>query len=246
MSFSWPGIREGLARTSNTFQFHQCFSALRRKDDVLRSFRDRAALLEALNRTSGDPEQKNRILTALVRSAQRDGPEADCALTLVLLALWPGLDGIMRRARARRLGTPDDLASEILARATEAVRSLDLQRVSRIGATLVMNIERDLGRAMGREAARQQLCSAVDPDWTAAPPSWAAQAQMRAELHRDLTALIGSETELVLGVVLDGFSQVELGQILKISEAAARKRYQRATAALRASYWMLDGSEIQG
>ncbi|MBB1493226.1 sigma-70 family RNA polymerase sigma factor [Paracoccus sp. MC1854] len=230
MSFSWPGIREGLARTSTTFQFHQCFRALRRREDVLRSFRDQAALLDALNRTSGDPEHKNRILTALVRSAQRDGPEADCALTLLLLALWPGLDAVMRRARVRRLGTPDELASEILARATEAARSLDLQRVSRIAATLVMNIERDLGRAMRRESDRQHLHGEVDPDWIVAAPSWAAQGQMRTELHGDLTTLIGRDTDLVLGSALDGFSQLEMAQRLGVGEAAARKRYQRATA----------------
>ncbi|XQZ33465.1 sigma-70 family RNA polymerase sigma factor [Paracoccus yeei] len=225
MSFSWSGIREGLARTSTTFQFHQCFCALRRREEVLQSSRDPAALLDALNRTSGDPEHKNRILTALVRCAQREGPVADCALTLLLLALWPGLDGIMRSARARRLGTPDELASEILARATEAIRSLDLQRVTRIAATLLMNIERDLGRAMWREAGRQQLYSAVDPDWVVAPPSWAARAQMRTELQRDLTTLIGRDTDLVLGVALDGFSQLEMAQRFGIGEDAARKRY---------------------
>lgn len=236
MSISWPGIREGLARTSTTFQFHQCFRALRRREDVLRSFRDPAALLDALNRTSGNPEHKNRILVALVRCTQREGPEADCALTLILLALWPGLDGIMRRARARRLGTPDDLASEILARATEAVRGLDLQRVSRIAATLLMNIKRDLSRAMWREAGRQQWHGDVDPDWIPAPPSGAAQAQMRTELHRDLTALIGRDTDLVLGVALDGFSQLEMAQRSGIGEAAARKRYQRATAQIRTGW----------
>lgn len=236
MSFSWPGIREGLARTSTTFQFHQCFRALRRREDVLRSFRDPAALLDALNRTSGDPEHKNRILTALVRSAQNEGPEADCALTLLLLALWPGLDRIMRRARARRLGKPDELASEILARATEAIRNLDLKRVSRIAATLVMNVERDLGRAVQRDAGRQQWLGEVDPDWIAAPPSWAAQEQMRTELQRDLTTLIGRDTPLVLGAVLDGFSQVEMAQYFGISEAAARKRYQRATEQIEASW----------
>lgn len=236
MSFSWPAIREGLARTSITFQFHQCFGALRHREDVLRSFRDPAALLDALNRPSGDPEHKNRILTALVRSAEHEGPEADCALTLLLLALWPGLDRIMRRARARRLGKPDELASEILAGATEAIRNLDLKRVGRIAATLLMNVERDLGRAVQRDAGRQQLHGAVDPDWTAAPPSWAAQAQMRAELQRDLTTLIGRDTGLVLGVVLDGFNQVEMAQYFGISEAAARKRYQRATEQIEASW----------
>lgn len=236
MSISWPGIREGLARTSTTFHFHQCFRALRRREDVLRSFRDPAALLEVLNRTAGDPEHKNRILTALVRSAQREGPEADCALTLMLLALWPGLDRIMRRARARRLGSPDELGSEILARATEAVRGLDLQRVSRMAATLLMNIERDLGRAMWREAVRQQWHGDVDPDWIPAPPSGAAQAQMRTELQRDLTTLIGRDTDLVLGVALDGFSQLEMSQRFGIGEAATRKRYQRATAQIRETW----------
>lgn len=59
---------------------------------------------------------------------------------------------------------------------------------------------------------------------------------MRTELQRDLTPLIGRDTDLVLGVALDGFSQLEMAQRSGIGEAAARKRYQRATAQIRTGW----------
>ena len=97
-------------------------------------------------------------------AAQDDGPAADCALTLMLLALWPGLDAIRRRSVWRKLGAPDEIASDILARTTEAIRGLDLQRVNRIAATVLRNVERDMIRARQREADRQSAVSDTDPD----------------------------------------------------------------------------------
>ena len=57
-----------------------------------------AALLDMLHRRSGSADDKNDCLKALVREARDFGPEADTALTLLLLAMWPGLDAVRRRS----------------------------------------------------------------------------------------------------------------------------------------------------
>ena len=48
-----------------------------------------------------------------------------------------------------------------------------------------------------------------------------------------VTDLIGVDAELVLRVVIDGYTQAEAGKEIGLSEPAARKRFQRALKRLR-------------
>lgn len=236
MSISWSGIRDDLARSITTLQFQRQFRIIQAQHAVLRIYSDPTALLGALHGHQLDHDSKNQILARLVTAAQDVGPAPDCALTLLLLALWPGLDAVRNRYLRRRIGAPDDVASDLLARVTELIRGLDLTRVNQIAATILRNVERDLLRTVSRETARQQAIAPIESDWIVAPPSWAEQIHMRTELRRDLAALIGEDADLVLGVALDGASQIEIGAALNLSESAARKRYQRATEKIRAHY----------
>lgn len=167
MSFAWHEIRDHLMQSSSNLHFQRSFDAVRLAQAALIPFRDPAALLDGLHRTTGDPARKNVILSALVKAAQGDGPESDCALTLLLLALWPGLDAIRRRSLWRRLGTADEVASDVLARTTEALRGLDLGRVNWIAATVLRNVERDMIRVRQRDQTREHLASGADPDQVA-------------------------------------------------------------------------------
>ena len=162
MSIAWHAIRDHLTGSSSKLHFQRSFDAIRRTQAALAPFRDPAALLDGLHRTTGDPARKNLILAALVGAAQGDGPTSDCALTLLLLALWPGLDAIRRRSLWRRLGTADEIASDVLARTTEAVRGLDLGRVNWIAATVLRNVERDMIRVAARSWRRRWL-GAIPP-----------------------------------------------------------------------------------
>jgi RNA polymerase sigma-70 factor (ECF subfamily) len=164
MSVAWHEIRDHLMHSSSNLHFQRSFDASRRTQAALAPFRDPAALLDGLHRTTGDPARKNVILSALVEVAHGDEPASDCALTLLLLALWPGLDAIRRRSLWRRLGTADEVASDVLARTTEAVRGLDLGCVNWIAATVLRNVERDMIRARQRHQAREHLASSADPD----------------------------------------------------------------------------------
>ncbi|MFC3529701.1 sigma-70 family RNA polymerase sigma factor [Paracoccus mangrovi] len=236
MSFSWSGIRDDLARSSSTLQSHRDYRAIRSIEPALQPHADIAALLGALHHGQLDHDCRNTLLLALVRASQGGDRPADMALGVVLLALWPGLDAIRNRCLRRRIGSPDDISSDLLARATETIRKLDLTRVNQIAATVLRNAERDVLRAVIRDDARQQSCADLDPDWIAAAPSWAERQRLRGALRRDLVALIGRDADLVLGVVLDGASQVEMGAVMAVTGSAARKRYQRAMASLALHY----------
>src|SRR5690606_18496333 len=153
---------------------------------------DPAALLDHLHRGDAPPDKKNIVLSRLIQSAKSDDRAGDCALTLMLLALWPGLDGVFRRSRARRLGHVDELASEILGRATAGVRNLDLTKVNWIAATILQNVERDVRRAHQRESLLQQQQDAFDPDIHGGTTRAADADALPESLLAELTCLIGT------------------------------------------------------
>lgn len=232
MSIAWHEIRDYLMLSSSTLSFQRSFEALRRTSKPLAHFVDPVALLDTLHVSGHGPDEKNRLLEALVGAAQSGGATSDCALTLMLLALWPGLDAVRRRSLWRRIGTGDEIASEILARASEAIRGLDLQRVNRIAATVLRNIERDLIRTRQREDRHQSLRGETDPNEIPADGEASANASP-ALLRDDLVRIVSRDADLVIRVAVDGFSQAEVATELGLSEAATRKRYQRATRRLR-------------
>ncbi len=232
MSIAWHEIRDHLMLSSSTLNFQRNFEALRRNSEPLAHFADPAALLDTLHVSGRGPVEKNRLLVALVGAAKSGDATSDCALTLMLLALWPGLDAVRRRSIWRRIGTGDEVASEILARASEAIRGLDLQRVNWIAATILRNIERDLIRTRQREDRHQNQLTDADPDEISSDGEAPANASP-ALLHDDLVRIIGTDADLVIRVAVDGFSQAEVATELGLSEAATRKRYQRATRRLR-------------
>ena len=233
MSFAWHEIRDHLMQSSSTLSFQRSFDAIRRDQGPVLTFRDPAALLDALHQKTGSSDQKNLILAGLVRAAHADGQTGDCALTLMLLALWPGLDAIRRRCVWRKIGPAEDIAADILGRTVETLRGLNLQRVNWIAATVLRYVERDILRAHLREDSRQKQHCDTDPDEVATNIESGEAANGEAELIRDMQALVGADLTLVIRVAVEGFTQAEIAIELGLTEVAARKRYQRATKRLR-------------
>lgn len=233
MSFTWHDFHGNLMHSSSTLNFQRGFATVRSRHRELTRFADPAALLDHLHRGDAPPDKKNIVLSRLIQSAKSDDRAGDCALTLMLLALWPGLDGVFRRSRARRLGHVDELASEILGRATAGVRNLDLTKVNWIAATILQNVERDVRRAHQRESLLQQQQDAFDPDIHGGTTRAADADALPESLRAELTCLIGTDAHLVIRVVVDGYTQTEAGKNFGLSEPAARKRFQRALKRLR-------------
>ena len=164
MSFAWHEIRDHLMQSASTLGFQRHFEQLGLDQPALRRFVDPAAVLEYLHRSSDAPEHKNDVLAALILAAQAASPAGRCAQTVLLLALWPGLDGVRRRLIWRWKRPPEDIAADVMATACNAIAVMTLSRVNRVAATLLRNVERDVGRSLRREIDLHKQHAAVDPD----------------------------------------------------------------------------------
>lgn len=233
MSLAWHKIRDHLMNSSSTLRFQRSLETLRSDHQPLQHFADPAAILEYLHRGDDAPERKNDVLRALVAAAKSSPETASCAQTVLLLALWPGLDAVRRRLTWRWKHTPEEAAADVLATACKAIADMDLTRVNRIAATLLRNVERDIGRSLQREADRYQHRTTDDPDDLHANFGIEGPFESAAHLALEVESLVGHDAQLVLSVALEGLTQAEAGVALGLSEAAARKRFQRATHRLR-------------
>ncbi|MBA3326356.1 MAG: sigma-70 family RNA polymerase sigma factor [Rhodobacteraceae bacterium] len=238
MRASWAALHAQLSRSTATLRFQTDFAELCRGRTGLARLKDPAALFDALHCPRGDAEVRNRILRALVEAAQ--GPQPEPAATLLLLALWPGLDAARRRLSRCFLREPDALASELLSRVLENIQRLDLGRVAWIAATLIRNAERDIKRSLQaapvfdplpeRETAREEPASLLG-----LPLGLDADAAVGLIASR-LRATIGDDAALVAAVAVRDLRQGEAALALGCTPAAARKRYQRALARLRKEF----------
>jgi len=226
--FSWCAIRQHLLRSSHTEEFQRAFDAIRDRHTPIACYEYPGLLLDALHGNETSPGAKNFLLTALVEAAQFES-DSECALTMVLLALWPGLDGILGRLKRRGLGTVNQLTSDILSGAIGTVRCLDRDRVHRMAATVLRNVERDVVRAFRKDTTYQHALSGSEPDDLAHDSTARSCEWVRSELDR----LVGRDAGLVFDVAVAGYSQTEAAGRLGLSESATRKRYQRAARRLR-------------
>jgi RNA polymerase sigma-70 factor (ECF subfamily) len=207
-----------------TSSFRQSFAALGRAEDIIATFVEPQALIAHLHARQGDPDEKNRILASLVRVAQGEPRLKETAGALLWLALWPGLDALHRRLARYFRQDPEDLVSRIAARLTREIATLDLEQVSRIAATILMNIERDIKRALVAEWREKEAAGAAADDindMTAAPDDG-------EDLCHLFSRLSACDADLVVAVVIRGETQGEAAQRLGLSHEAARKRLQRA------------------
>lgn len=236
----WHALHDHLIRSIATLSFQTRFRTLRQCCGALQRFSDPTALLDHMHAPGGDAVERNGVLRSLTVAAQRDEESSEAAMTLILLALWPGLDAVHRRLSRHYRQSPEDLVSEISERATSGIRGLDLDRVTWIAATLVRNTERDIRRSLGagwaEAGCRGEMPETIPMD---APPSLLGlTAGLDADavacaLARQLRGWIGQDADLVIAVAVLGEGQHEAGGRLGIGAAAARKRYQRAVRRVR-------------
>lgn len=200
---------------------------------MLSEFHDPPALLAFL-RSDAHPERKNDVLRALVLARRDDDTIADVAFTLLCLGLWPGLDALRGRLLRHFRGQVDELDAEILARFADQVGRVRLDRVQRIAATLLRNVERDIRRDLSRQWSREKVTTDDDPDGPVAAASVVLPIPAAGGALERLAFLVGRDAPLVWLVVVGGCSQKEAAVVLGISHDAARKRFQRSMIELRA------------
>lgn len=242
MRAEWQVLRAKLVDVSATLAFQKDFERICGRHEVLRSFLDPADLFDRLHCCGDDHLARDLILRALVKEAQEQSRPSLTCVILILLALWPGLDAIYRSLSRHFREDPGQLVSEISARATQGILTLDPQRVNWIAATLIQNTERDIRRALRAIWARDGVTDEYDEDndpqpagissLLGLPPSLDADTETR--LITDwLRDVIGDDAALVVAVAINGEHQHEAARRLGLAPEAARKRYQRAIARLR-------------
>jgi RNA polymerase sigma-70 factor (ECF subfamily) len=256
MRETWEAHKASLVRSVGTLRAKSLFEELKTRREPLRRFPDAGSLLAHLNTPGGDLDEKDRIYRVLVELVQARGPAERFAAAMAWLGLWPGLDRIYRRRLREFAADPGALVSEVGGRFTVELYDLDLARVHRIAATLVLNVERDVRearkRAWAEERLRADLPEERDDDRDGADAASGRREVLASELLRtrgiselgqpprldpdeDLKALrtllhqsVGDEADLLIGTALFGWNQRELGERLGLNHEVARKRYQGA------------------
>lgn len=236
MRTSWAALHASLSQALGRKSSEVDFGMIRQAHPGLASFGSIAALMEHQHTPNSDPARRFHIVRTLVEAAQSEHPSRSTAHVIVTLALWPGLDAVFWRLRRGFPDHRDDLPADVLARASEAILGLDLDRVTTVTATLLRNVERDIRRNLIASRIIGEGQRPIDDpmvDATAAAAAQCPTADTRA--LADLLGTIDPHDAQLLGrVFIVGETQEEAGRVLGLSPSAARKRYQRAIAKLRA------------
>jgi DNA-directed RNA polymerase specialized sigma24 family protein len=250
----WESLHAALIRSVTTFAAAGQFQALRRGEPALARFDTAEDLLAYLARDHAELDEKDQIYAALVRAVQISAPWTRVAGALAWCGLWPALDRVYRR-RMRYFGDDaDELTQVIWLSFTELMKRIDLGRVSRLAATLVRTTDRDvrgtLRRARGNlpsaNAQRQELETPSVQCPRSIAPAGANMSQIEdlaapeASFARELADLraqfrpeLGSDTDLLLAVLVLGMDQRKAAERMGLTYAGARQRLRRAVLRIR-------------
>jgi len=252
MRSRWEDLRAGLVRSIRTPEATRQFLEMKTMSPQFTPFSEPDALVAHMHGTPGALDEKDRLLAKLVSQVQR-GEQAELARALLWLSLWPGLDAAFRRRHKFFAEHPEELVSLFGDAFTALVDKLDLASVNRVAATLVRSTERDVMLAACRDWEEQRRrvgdvqFARFRKDKTAEDIATAARVESRlgwrpgsgitengSALRRWLEPIVGEDVELLVSVLVVEETQHEAGRRLGLSHEAARKRYQRALARLRA------------
>lgn len=243
MRARWEGLHAALVCSVTTLPAANQFQDLRRCEPTLAPFDSAAALLAHLAQPEGDRDHKDEIYAALVRVVQAHAPCPRLAHALLWCGLWPGLDRLYRRRLRYFAHEPDELVETISVAFTALIGRIDLARVHRIAATLVRSTDRDVmyerrrvldelaADAVGSRQAPARLASRGPGEVQPTALSFAGEL---AALRARLVAVIGTDADLVLAVLVLDTDQREAAALLGLGHEAARKRFQRALRRLHA------------
>lgn len=257
MRASWEALHSSLERSVRTLQAVQTFHQVKREHRALTEFDEPHQLVGHLTTKDGDPEQKNAILGALVRTAQTTA-HRELGSALLWLGLWPGLDAVYRRRQRSFRGDSNELVAELAHAFTRLIARLDLRAVNRIAATLVRSTERDVVTRRrscwadaehtaflapdapirdleGDISCASQLDRVAREEWAASYecPTGIPFDEQVARLRTWLDENVGADADLLLAVLVMDETQQEAGARLGLSHDVARKRLQRALRRLR-------------
>ena len=233
MRTSWSAFHLQLLALCHRRSAEQLFGEMGGRHPALNEVTCVDALLNRQHDMTDPSVPRHAVVRALVIEAQGVGPSSNLAATILILALWPGLDVVRHRLWRDWPDARDNLADDILGQITIGIRRLKLTLVRQVAATLIMNTERDIRRSMlERKAQRRTELPIHD-----SPQDVASSDDQLLDVgiwRNRLQPMLGRDTELVLRTMILGETQAEAARALGLSHDVARKRHQRAIAKLAA------------
>lgn len=235
MRTSWSAFHLQFLTLCHRRSAEHLFGQMQARHPVLQEAPCIDALLERQHSTTGPSTQRYAVVRALAVEAQGSGPAADLAATILILALWPGLDAVRYRLLRDWPKERDDLADDILAHIAIGIRRLNLASVQKVAATLIMNTERDIRRTFLDRKCLHRIEFPMDDSLQArAAPLRDDDAMDVGIWRKRLDPILGGDTSLFLRIIILGETQAQAALVLGLSYDGARKRHQRAMKKLAA------------
>ena len=138
----WADLHAGLEHAITTSRAARRFAAIRARHGPLDRFTSPTDLVAFLHNMGTPPGEKDNVIRALVLESQEGPPRSDLALNLLLLGLWPGLEGVRYRRRQGDGDRSDDLGHAVVDCFITVVLRADMTRINRVAGTLVQNTYR--------------------------------------------------------------------------------------------------------
>jgi hypothetical protein len=234
MRSRWETLHSELTRSIRSEKSSCSFATLKlAHPSVLGRFPSGVDLIVHLDEGSGASlDEKDEVLAALVRGAALPGA-GHLATAILILALWNGLSNVFTRLAGLFRDDVNDLAIEIAGRFTECVRRLDLDRCTRVAATLVLNTERVVRTARLRDLRFAATDVLLESDSEVLADPAAERVAVLVDVRAWLRRAVPNDAELVFSVVVGGRDCREVAESLGLTYANARQRLARALARIR-------------
>jgi hypothetical protein len=206
------------------------------REPALAGLDDFDALVAEVQDPATALEREDARLAALVRLAKDD----NTAMLALVVVLAPRLAAKVRRFAPSM--NSDDAEAEIVAALIERVRRYDLQRrPAKVAANLLWDATRPLRKARDRQRAWTTLTVGLNGTDTAAPAASTSSdggvelaPELILALAVDAGVITAASAALITATRLRGFTLVGAARLAGIGYEAAKKRRQRAEAALAA------------
>lgn len=173
-------------------EFAEQYELLRSREPALAPFGPPEGLIGALRDPRGASlDQKDELLHALVRSAQRDQDLGTCAQTLLAVGMWPALEHTSWEFFY--LEDHLDPFAEVYGAFLDEVSSFNLAKQSKIAVNLRLNTKKRVSRGIAREIRYQAFIEAhtfvsTDPDLLMEEPERYRTFKLK-ELVKDISSM---------------------------------------------------------
>jgi len=147
-------VLKGLTEEARTPQFDKAYQQLRRKHPPLGHYTTPELFIGMLHGKSGDYDEKDRVLHAVISAIQNEPELQQCGLILLSLAMWPALEHTHYNLIHLSPCVPD-LFAAIHGYFLDEILDFKLAKTTKIAINLQLNVKKRVLQAIAKEAQYQ-------------------------------------------------------------------------------------------